>query len=151
MAADVTLIALSYSSENLRRAEYMTHQRLFDDDEVTRDSSGEIIAWTYTDRRAEFHREVYDMADWHEIGPVSYLRAGLPGYLPPAPTVAVHRYWSTARVVRPVDITQTMACMNLPNRSCYRGRHWRARHARPRQVRRWLADHMGWIVWAATW
>lgn len=153
LAADVTLIALPYSSENLRTAEYMTRTRLFDDDEVTRDDNGEIIAWTYTDRRAVFHRKVHDMADWHEVGPVSYLKAGLLGMdcFLPAPTVAVHRYWSTPGVVRPVDITQTMVCMSLANRSHYRGRHWRTRHGRPRQVRRWLTGRIGWIVWAEAW
>lgn len=153
MAADVTLVALPCTPENWRRAEYMTHQRLLDDDKVFRDDNGEIFAWASTDHRAEFERETRDMADWHEVGPVSYLKAGLleSDYFLPSPTVAVHRYWSKATVVRPVDVTQTMVCMNLPNRSHYRGKPWRYRHGRPRQVRRWLVEHTGWIVWAETW
>lgn len=155
MAADVTLLALPNTPENWERAEYKTHAKLFDDDVVFRDDDGEIIAWEYTHHRSEFQREIHDMCDWHEVGPVSYLKAELlegdPNYWLPGPTVAVHRYWLTPGIVRPVDITQTMVCMNLPNRSHYRGKHWRYRHGRPRVVKRWLTEHLGWIVWAEHW
>lgn len=153
MAADVTLIALPSTPENWRRAEYLTYQRSFPDDEAFYDDDGEIVAYTYTDTRRELHRAVCDIADFHEVGPVSYLKAGLSStehYLP-GPTVAVHRYWAKPALVRAVDVTQTMVCMNMPNRSYYRGRAWRSRHGRPRQVRRWLMAHLGWIVWAETW
>lgn len=158
MAADVTLLALPNTPENYERALYATHELLFDDDEVWRDEEGEIVAYTHTDHRSEFSRETHDLIDWHEIGPVSYLKAGLwglgvgdPDIWLPGPTVAVHRYWSTPSIVRSVDITQTMVCMNLPNRSHYRGRDWRDRDHRPRQVKRWLTEHLGWIVWGEHW
>lgn len=154
MAADVTLVSLPATEHNWWRARVATYHEELPNDDLWRDEdTGEVIAVTSTEERRAFQDDLHrDPAfRWFEIGPVSYLKAGLlddeDRYLP-GPTVAVNELWQQAQLVTTVLVTMTMVTMNRPDTSQYR--RW-CRAARRQHVKRWLSSQLGRICWAEVW
>lgn len=81
------------------------------------------------------------------------------------PIPIVREYWSTARRLTRGQITSTLVLLNQPTAATQPPRRRRtpiggrprytrtfaARHARPRDLKRWLYAQQGKIVWAEVW
>lgn len=165
MAADVTLLALPASAANWRAAETAVYNTLLPGDEVCIASGDrhEVVscaadgtltgpagplswpagpAWHVTavcsgDARERFWRELFETAECLELGPA------VDSDCWPHPTMAAGEYWRMPHIVSRSAITETMVRMNVADRSSYRD--WDK--PRPRDVKRWLTERLGWIVW----
>lgn len=170
MAADLTLLALPATPRHWRWAQLATYRDTFLDDEILT-LEGEVVGFIDGASREAWTHRLYDHVDILGVGPLSLVKATTDGderWLP-APTVAIANYWAAPRTVTRCGIVETMVRMNLPDRSHYR--QWRRdrprgykvgrqyaramrgyrRVARRQDVKRWLAAHAGWIVWAEVW
>jgi hypothetical protein len=166
MAADVTLLALPASAANWRTAETAVYRvllpgdeawvfdgrreqtvRCVDDGQVTGPDGPvdwppsyprQLTAIVSGGAREQFWKTLYDKTEYLEIGPA------VPFDYRPHPTMGAGEFWLMPRVISPVAVTDTMVRMNVSDRSPYRD--WQK--PRPREVRRWLTERLGWIAWS---
>lgn len=154
MAAELTLVSLPSTAENMQRARHLADIDPLPDDEWIRVGDTAIIGISNGPAHVALRDALYadPMVRHLSIGPVSYLKAVMfddRRWLP-APTAAVSDMWAVPQVVTPVRITATMVAMNRPDRSAYRNRR-RWPRANRRRVKRWLTAQTGSIVWAEAW